>query len=286
MSYTPPPGPPAYSQPPPQPQAYYSAPPPPQPAPPTTSSDKSSFDVFELLTALLLGVAALGGAWSGHQSGLWGGNCQTAYGEAANLTTRAGTVYQLGVSVANRDSSLDIQAKQLVLEGMTSQDEVTKLKTLGVAKYLYARQMSEDGYRAVGLPAEFRTQDDDKLMKMPESALEQSLDKDLDEKYFTQMTAPGEAIFAEADKKFDEGRRANQNGDQFGLAVVLYTIALFFGGIALVFKSIVRWGFFGMGMITMLAALIYMARLPSAGWGVPPAAAPAASGSAAAAASN
>jgi len=230
---------------------------------------KRSFDMFELVTAILLGIAALGGAWASHQAGLWGGNCQTAYGQAANLTSQAGTVYQLGVTVANRDSALDIQAKQLILEGMTTDDEVAKLKTLGVAKYLYARQMSEDGYKALKLPVEFRTKDDDKLMKMPESALEKSLDVDLGEEFFTKMTAPGEAAFADAAKKFEEGRQANQTGDQFGLTGVLFTIALFFGGIALVFKSTVRWGFFGVGVIALTTALIFMLRLPSAGTGIP-----------------
>jgi hypothetical protein len=264
MAQMPPSGAPQYASHPPQyyPQQSY-APPPRPPAP-----DKSGFDVFELLTAFILGVAAVGGAWAGHQAGLWGGNCQTAYGEAATLTSRGGTTYQLGVMKANRDSMLDLQAKQLVLEGMTTQDEVTKLKTLGVAKYMYARQMSEEGYKALKLPAEFRTKDDDKLMKLPESVLEESLENELDEKFFKTMTAPGQALFDEADKKFDEGREANQIGDQFGLAVVLYTIALFFGGIALVFKSVVRWGFFGVGFITLSMAVVFMLRLPSAGTGI------------------
>src|SRR5262245_58630667 len=188
MAQMPPSGAPQYASQPPQYHPQQSYAPPPQP--PTPRDEKSGFDVFELLTAMILGVAALGGAWAGHQSGLWGGNCQTAYDEAANLTSRGGTTYQLGVMKANRDSMLDLQAKQLVLEGMTTADEATKLKTLGVAKYMYARQMSEEGYKALKLPSEFRTKDDDKLMKMPESVLEESLENELDEKFFKSMTAP------------------------------------------------------------------------------------------------
>jgi hypothetical protein len=265
MAQMPPSGAPTYASQAPQYHSQQSYAPPP---PPLRPESKGTFDVFELLTAVVLGIAALGGAWAGHQSGLWGGNCQTAYGEAANLTSRGGTTYQLGVMKANRDSLLDLQAKQLILEGMTTEDEVTKLKTLGVAKYLYARQMSEEGYEALKLPAEYRTKDDDKLMKMPEKVLEDSLENELEDEFFKKMTAPGQTLFDEADKKFEEGREANQIGDQFGLAVVLFTIALFFGGIALVFKSVVRWGFFGVGFLSLAMAMLFMLSLPSAGTGL------------------
>lgn len=50
-----------------------------------------------------------------------------------------------------------------------------------------------------------------------------------------------------SDKKFAEGRTANENGDQFDLTGVLVTVSLFFAGLGLVFKSDVRWAFFGLG---------------------------------------
>jgi hypothetical protein len=37
------------------------------------NTQEKAFDWFELLTALLLGLAAVGAAWAGFQSGQWGG---------------------------------------------------------------------------------------------------------------------------------------------------------------------------------------------------------------------
>ena len=68
-----------------------------------------------------------------------------------------------------------------------------------------------------------------------------------------------------ADKRFAEGRIANENGDKFDLAAVLYTIALFFAGVGLVFKSNTRWAMFGIGFVLFIGVSIFMSRLPWAG---------------------
>lgn len=221
-------------------------------------------DLFELVVAILLGIGAIGGAWAGYQSGLWAGNCSTAYGGAAKLSTQASTIYQHGVMIANRDSALDLQAKQLILEAATSQDELTRLKAFGVAKYLYGRLMSKAGYTALNLPPEYHGAPDEKLEKMPDKALTDSLDSELGEPYYDAAVADGNAMFALADRKFEFGRQANGHGDEYSFATVLYAIALFFAGLALVFKSKFRWGFLGFGGIMLVASLGYTLSLPSA----------------------
>ncbi len=50
-------------------------------------------------------------------------------------------------------------------------------------------------------------------------------------------------------------------GDEFSLNGVYCTLSLFFAGLGLVFKSRVRWGFFGLGSVIFLGALVYMCRL-------------------------
>ena len=42
----------------------------------------------------------------------------------AGKSATTATIYNRGVAVANRDSALDIQGKQPVLQAMTSKDEV------------------------------------------------------------------------------------------------------------------------------------------------------------------
>ena len=79
------------------------------------------------------------------------------------------------------------------------------------------------------------------------------------------MLEAGEKMFKDADAKFAEGRQANENGDQFDLAGVFYTVALFFAGVGLVFKTSMRWAFFTLGLLVFAGASIFMARLPWAG---------------------
>src|SRR5215467_10083114 len=136
------------------------------------------------MVAILLGCGALGGGWASYQSSQWGGTATEDYGKAATTATRASTLYNEGITVANRDSSLDIQAKQLVLSAMTTKDELVKLRDMTVAKYLYTQQMTKQGYETLGLPAEFHTKVEDTAEKLPDEALQASLDKDLTDAYF------------------------------------------------------------------------------------------------------
>lgn len=100
---------------------------------------------------------------------------------------------------------------------------------------------------------------------LPDEVLFASLSQELDDDYIEESLAEGTQMFADADKQFEEGRKANENGDQFDLAVVFYTVALFFAGLGLVFKSTMRWGFFGAGALFFLGTTIFMMTLPWAG---------------------
>lgn len=103
---------------------------------------------------------------------------------------------------------------------------------------------------------------------MPAELLIKSLDQELDGKFFATLVRPGKASFDQAEVKFLEGRTANQNGDRFGLAGVLFTTALFFGGIALVIRSQARWAFLAGGLIAWAVATVFMLALPGAGTGL------------------
>ena len=76
------------------------------------------------------------------------------------------------------------------------------------------------------------------------------------------MLDKGEQQFVAADKKFDEGRDANNTGDIFGLVGVIYAVGLFMAGLGLVFKTRLRWLFLGAAGIVFVYATIYMFRTP------------------------
>lgn len=242
---------------------------------------KEPFDKFELCVALLLGACAIGAALAGLQAGQWGGRQLERFSEANTVTTRAAKEYNEAVSNINSDYAAVAQAKRSILDAVYATNGDAKERDLQTASYFLTQQISEDAYEALGLPADKLEKDTPGEKKavseaeieadlkdvIPEEDLIEALDTELhdDESYFTGMFEEADKLFKDADAKFAEGRTANDNGDGFDLAGVFYTVALFFGGIALVFKTRLRWSFFGVGAVTFAAATIYMIRLPWAG---------------------
>jgi hypothetical protein len=173
---------------------------------------------------------------------------------------------------------LDLEAKRLIVEADYSEDENLVERNHEIATYLYVNELSDHGYKALKLPKEFRdgTSKEDII---PEKILLESLNNQLGDDYFDLQTEEGMQQFKEADAKFKEGREANGTGDKYSLNTVFYTISLFFGGVSLVFKTRMRWGFWAVGLIAFVVSFGFMLKLPRADVS-PPAPSPAVSASA------
>jgi hypothetical protein len=248
-----------------------------------TGTSSKPFETFELITALLLGLAAIGAAVAGVQSNQWGGKQMEAYADANVLTTKAAKSYSEAVSDMNNDYSVIGQAKQRVLQGVDASNDAERKRDYRIASYYLNRQLSQTAYNALKLPGSAAhpaadagktgpnskpAEDVDTVEEleaeldevMPSTVLIKFLDSELhdDDAYETEMFAEGNKLFADADKRFAEGRKANENGDEFELAGLYFTIALFFGGISLVFKTRVRWMFCGLGIVTLIASTVYL----------------------------
>lgn len=272
--------------------------------------DKQPFDKFELVTAILLGLTAIGAAIAGQQGGQWGGRQLEAFSAANSLTTKAATQYTEDTVLINADYAAVAAAKGYILQARDASGQ-DRERNLDLASYQYMYQMSELGYKAMGLPIEYYVEDEeegegDEAAKtgevqaaantggdagaqateavdeeeedgeddpeaiaatamerdIPDEILLASLQTELDDDYIDKALAQGTKMFEDADKKFEEGRTANENGDQFDLAVVFFTVALFFAGLGLVFKTKIRWGFFGAGLILFVGTTIFMMTLP------------------------
>jgi hypothetical protein len=236
----------------------------------TTEEDNAPFDKFELISAIVLGLGALGGAWAGYQAGLWGGNQATAYAEAANMMSEASGIFTEASSagldasmVGNRDADIDLQTKRLLFEADHSEDPELKKRNIYTAKYLYIDQLSEEAQRHLGLPKQ------DDFEKLTDAELIAANQKSLDEKYFDEIYKEAESEYdraegkqKEARKKFFEGQVANYNGDLLELTAVLYTVCLFLAGIGLVFKTNIKWGFLVMASLGLVGSTVHLARNP------------------------
>jgi hypothetical protein len=269
----------------------------------SVEDDNQPFDKFELMTALLLGLAGIGAALAGLQGGQWGGKQLEAFAAANSLTTKAATQYTEDTVAINADYAAVASAKAYILMARDATDVKAKERNLDLASYYYSYQMSERGYKAMGLPIEYYVEDEEQpaagapaapaapggapaaepaaaddeeeddaaapteaLMRdIPDEELFDTLHSELDEDYIDESLKQGTDMFADADKKFEEGRQANENGDKFDLAVVFFTVALFFAGLGLVFKTNVRWGFFVAGAVIFLGSSLFIMSLPWAG---------------------
>jgi len=272
--------------------------------------DSKPFDKFELATAILLGLAAIGAALAAQQGGQWGGKQLEAFSAANTLTTKAATQYTEDTVDINADYAAVAAAKDHILQARDADSPKDRERHLDMASYQYTHQMNELGYKAMELPTDYYIEDEDDKADdaakpaaepaatadsepaaaepdaaepdehaeaetpeataalerdLPDEVLFASLKTELDEEYVDKALAKGTQMFADADKRFEEGRAANENGDKFDLVGVFYTVALFFAGLGLVFKSTAKWGFFMAGTVIFLGASIYLAMLPWTG---------------------
>jgi hypothetical protein len=246
-----------------------------------SDDEKRPFDVFELCVAILLGLSAVGAAVAGVQNGQWGGKMLESFADANNLTTRASKEYNEAVSNINSDYAALAQAKRSILEGIYATARDQKDKDFETASYYLTQQLSGEAYEALGLPADRQDQpepgekkatteaeiEEDLKKVLPEEDLMTVLDTELhdEDAYFDGMFESAEKQFKDAEAKFAEGRAANETGDKYSLATVYFTVALFFAGVGLVFKTRMRWVFFALGAITFLGSAGYMFTLPWAG---------------------
>jgi hypothetical protein len=222
-------------------------------------------DAFERAVALLLGLAAVGAAWSGYQASLWGGRSVEAYSEAATMSTKASSEHTRAEMDIAHDFESDVLAKERILEALDAKARPDQIRLTHFASYLYAVEMSQTGYAALKLPPEYHTAGDlQKHLGIPLDALQTMLDRRLDATYEDTMLARGNTDYAAADRRFEEGRDASTNNDRFELYTVVFTVSLFFSGLALVFKSRTRWYVFAAGTLTLVLGTLCLTRTP---WG-------------------
>jgi len=270
------------------------------------------FDKYELLMAMMLGLGAIGGAWAGFQSDLWGGKQAEEYGLASKEMARAAATMsesaaQMGEASANvteatsgvsqilslysHNANLDVQAKSHIIEGVVAREIANAGKPEGtpqettvetdkhfyVAKYLYAVQMDEEYYVAMGFPPEFRgaekfdgmpdaVLEDKGGAEIPESVIEKAMEGPIasiaaaDQAYDNVQAKQKEVAVKqlEADEHFRAGGIANTIGDNLGFTGVLFTVALFLAGIGLGFLARVRGGFAAMGFVALTGAPVHL----------------------------
>ncbi|MBE7495093.1 MAG: hypothetical protein HS117_09120 [Verrucomicrobiaceae bacterium] len=226
------------------------------------AEEKASIELFELFTAILLGLGATFAGIAGHQSGLWDGNSLEAYSQASTLSTQAADEAGLANAKITHDNNVNLQAQQIIWRAQSMPKGPDRDFLMHQASVFYLRQASDEAFDALKLPEESRKNFKDLgIEDIPEEVLLDIQRREFSDEYYAAMYASSNARSLESKQKFEEGSHANGAGDYFSLAGVYYSLSLFFAGIGLVFKTRMRWAFFLAGAVIFAGTTVYMSTL-------------------------
>lgn len=170
-------------------------------------------DKYDLYITIILGLATLCGAAAAYFSALWGGELQTSYIQAVNQRQEANTLY---LDAANQKE--DWEFSSFKDDMFYIQWKENSEKGDPDASY-YFSQLSEE------YQADLNDGDGNDTKNYEQKERER-----LENIESTFATA--DSLFESGEKQMAYGQEANKNGDQFTLSTVLFTIVLFFGGLA------------------------------------------------------
>jgi hypothetical protein len=169
--------------------------------------------MLEIVAGLLLSLATIGIAWSGYQAAKWSGLQARRYTQAS--TAR---------SLANRASTLAAQERTQDLLNFNRWLEVTTEGNTQLAA-LYERRFRD----------EFRTAFAAWLRADPLNN-PQALPSPLLEKQYVLADAVKAAELEKlGDSRFEQGKQATENADDYVFVTVFFAIVLFFAGISMRF---------------------------------------------------
>lgn len=187
---------------------------------------------LDLSATFLLGFAAVLIAWGSYQSTLWGGVQDSLLTESVNTTTQATDRLQQADTIRSLDQVLFVE---LFSSGVCEEEGDG-----AICDQIFAN-MSADGVAAVEA---WLTNDD--LAPFGD---------DYDDALYTE----GEALLGEADELFVLAGEANSNGDDYSMAITLFTVTLFFTGLSVTITAsryrttmlLIGAGFLAVGAILM-----------------------------------
>jgi len=228
-----------------------------------TAKDKvtslwGSNDRVELIATIVLAVATILTAWSGFESGKWGGEQAVNFSEAGASRTESTRADTLGGQLVQIDVAMYLDWVAAI-SGELADGSIT-LESLSpytptdftVSGFLYKR-FREEFLPAVDawLATDPMTNDD-----APKTPF-------LMEEYVVAQRVEAVRLAAFADEKAMAARTANQNGDNYVLTMVLFASVLFFAGVSSKMnRPRNRIIILGFGIVTLTVGLVILTTLP------------------------
>lgn len=196
----------------------------------------------EVYAAILLAIATVATAWCAYQATRWNGVQATAFAEAS--TDR---------SESNREFNFAIQLQSLDIE----------LATLWLEAYRADDTERMEFYESSLMRPELMEHLNEWVSTEPELNTESSAHPLASEEYSDELVADSERLKAEAEEKFQRAKEANQTGDDYVLATVIFASVLFFAGIASKFSSVnVQGGLVALAFLMLVVGAVQLGTLP------------------------
>jgi hypothetical protein len=198
--------------------------------------------ILEIVAALLLSLATLGIAWSGYQAAKWSGIQARRYTQAS--TAR---------SLANQAATLAAQDRTQDLLNFNRWLEVTTDGNTQLAD-LYVRRFRPEFAPAFNVWLAADPLHDANAIATPL----------LEPQYKLANSTKAAKLEKLGDQRFEEGKSATENADDYVFVTVFFAIVLFFAGISLRFAWMrIRIGILVLGSALLVYGGIRILSLPS-----------------------
>lgn len=199
---------------------------------------------LEIVITVLLGVTTILGAFAAYCSALWGGEMQTSYTQSVTITNHGNTIYLEALSDLNSFEVNDMKDDIIYSQWKDNTEKGDNED----AAYFFTKL-------SPGLQKDLA--DDPKDVSEYDKEQAASLD--------SIMARLGESEHLNDSAKIllNKGNSANKYGDDFTLCTVLFTVVLFFLGLAsLKTHSTMQKTYVMLGVAILVLSLIRMVTIP------------------------
>lgn len=208
---------------------------------------------LDFYVATLIGIATFLGALAAYYSSVWGGNSVAAYSNSTVTMAKANEQFTATSSEYNAALMQDLKNETMYIEFF----KAARKGDIEDMKYFYD-QMNEDYQKFVEDPnqpdKEYDTEAMDKAYNEYRENIEYTYDDGMDSVA---------VIHKKGRKQFKKGENASSNGDKFTFVTVLFTVALFFGGMtAVAKKDNIKLLYFAMFGLVLVYSCIRMFMIP------------------------
>jgi hypothetical protein len=223
-----------------------------------TSHPWGSNDRVELVATIVLAVATILTAWSGFESGKWGGEQAVNFSEAGAARTESTRADTLAGQLTQIDVAMYIDWVTAIstdlADGTVTATELSPFSPVKgtVSGFLYLR------FREEFLPAVDAWLAEDPIGNPTAPKTPFTM-----EEYVVAKGVEADALTALADEKAAAARTANQNGDNYVLTMVLFASVLFFAGVSSKMnRPRNRVIILGFGLVTLTVGMVILVSLP------------------------